>query len=147
MEIETFLLLFLQGLSIHCEGCVNQHLWPFEGGTTYSLNDIENLLSDNNEDIEKKRVLFFPTTYRKPYQVEEVDNANVLQRSEVIKQLAAGRNLIIVTYPEALSEKVVSSKTLTSNTLQVVQGTELSMDFIIEVLAVLSFLDTVFKNT
>lgn len=37
------LLLFLQGCSIHCEGCVNQHLWPFEGGTTYSLNDIESL--------------------------------------------------------------------------------------------------------
>ena len=110
------------------------HIATSKDDAYYLLNDIENLLSDNNEDIENKRVLFFPTTYRKPYQVEEVDNANVLQRSEVIKQLAAGRNLIIVTYPEALSEKVVSSKILTSNTLQVVQGTELSMDFIIEVL-------------
>ena len=100
----------------------------------YMLNDIEALLGDTEADIDHKRVLLFPTTYRRPYQIEEVDNANVLQRSEVIKQLNAGRNLVVVTYPEALSEKVASSKTLTSNTLQVMQGVELSMDFMIDVL-------------
>ena len=100
----------------------------------YLLNDIETLLGDSEADIDHKRVMLFPTTYRRPYQIEEVDNANVLQRSEVIKQLNAGRNLVVVTYPEALSEKVVSSKTLTSNTMQVMQGAALSMDFMIDVL-------------
>ena len=79
-------------------------------------------------------MVLFPTTYRRPYQIEEVDNANVLQRSEVIKQLNAGRNLVVVTYPEALSEKVVSSHTLTSNTMQVMQGAALSMDYMMDVL-------------
>ena len=100
----------------------------------YLMNDIEALLGDTEADIDHKRVMLFPTTYRRPYQTEEVDNANVLQRSEVIKQLNAGRNLVVVTYPEALSEKVVSSRTLTSNTLQVMQGAELSMDFMTDVL-------------
>ena len=110
------------------------HIASNKDDAYYLLNDIETLLGDTEADIDHKRVMLFPTTYRRPYQTEEVDNANVLQRSEVIKQLNAGRNLVVVTYPEALSEKVVSSRTLTSNTLQVMQGAELSMDFMTDVL-------------
>lgn len=100
----------------------------------YLLNDLESLLDEKDLEIDKKQVLLFPTAYRKPYQTEEVDNANVLQRSAVVKQLNAGRRLLIVTYPEALSEKVVSKKTLTQNTLQIVRGTKLDMDTVIEVM-------------
>ena len=100
----------------------------------YLLNDLESLLDEKELEIEKKQVLLFPTAYRKPYQTEEVDNANVLQRAAVVKQLNAGRRLLIVTYPEALSEKVVSKKTLTQNTLQIVRGTKLDMDTVIEVM-------------
>ena len=91
-------------------------------------------MDEKELEIEKKQVLLFPTAYRKPYQTEEVDNANVLQRAAVVKQLNAGRRLLIVTYPEALSEKVVSKKTLTQNTLQIVRGTKLDMDTVIEVM-------------
>ena len=100
----------------------------------YLLNDLESLLDEKELEIEKKQVFLFPTAYRKPYQTEEVDNANVLQRAAVVKQLNAGRRLLIVTYPEALSEKVVSKKTLTQNTLQIVRGTKLDMDTVIEVM-------------
>ncbi len=110
------------------------HIAANKDDAYYLLNDIETLLGDTEEDIDHKRVVLFPTTYRRPYQIEEVDNANVLQRSEVIKQLNAGRNLVVVTYPEALSEKVVSSHTLTSNTMQVMQGAALSMDYMMDVL-------------
>ena len=34
------LLIYLKGCSIHCEGCINQHLWPFEGGTMMNSSDI-----------------------------------------------------------------------------------------------------------
>ena len=37
----------------------------------YYLNDLEQLLGDKN-------VLFYPGSYRRPYQIEETDNANVL---------------------------------------------------------------------
>ena len=46
----------------------------------YYLNDLEQLLND-------KDVLFYPGSYRRPYQIEEVDNANVLLRSEVLNRL------------------------------------------------------------
>lgn len=120
----------------------------------YLLNDIETLLDESDADMDQKRALLFPSSYRKPRRKSlatregvvvstaaddggdlfETDNANVLQRSEVVKQLNAGRNLMVVTYPEALVEKVVSSRTLTSKTLTVLRGTQLSMDFVIDVL-------------
>ena len=37
----------------------------------YYLNDLEQLL--NSEDV-----LFYPSSYRRPYQIEETDNANIL---------------------------------------------------------------------
>ncbi|MDP4600824.1 MAG: transcription-repair coupling factor, partial [Polaribacter sp.] len=46
----------------------------------YYLNDLEQLLGDKN-------VLFFPGSYRRPYQIDETDNANVLLRSEVLNRI------------------------------------------------------------
>lgn len=46
----------------------------------YYLNDLEQLLGDKN-------VLFYPGSYRRPYQIEETDNANVLLRSEVLNRI------------------------------------------------------------
>ena len=88
----------------------------------YLQNDLEALLSTP--------VMLFPTSYRKAYQydAEQADNANILMRSEVVKELAAGTPLTVVTYPEALSEKVVSSGVLTSNTLRLCRATEDNID-------------------
>src|SRR5690606_25551393 len=70
----------------------------------YHLNDLENLLGDQN-------VLFYPGSYRRPYQIEETDNANVLLRSEVLNRINSRKKpALIVTYPEALFEKVVTRK-------------------------------------
>ena len=100
----------------------------------YLQNDLETLMGEVGLDMDKKRVLLFPTTYRRPYQIEETDNANVLMRSEVVRQLNSGNRLVVVSYPEALAEKVISSKTLTKNTLQISRGAKLDMDFVMDVL-------------
>jgi len=41
------LLLYLKGCSIHCEGCINPHLWSFEGGTPISEEDILDVCRKN----------------------------------------------------------------------------------------------------
>ena len=94
----------------------------------YHLNDLENILGDQN-------VLFYPGSYRRPYQIEQTDNANVLLRSEVLNRINSRKKpALIVTYPEALFEKVVTKKELEKNTLKISVGEQLSIDFVNEVL-------------
>ena len=94
----------------------------------YYLNDLEQLVGD-------KEVLFYPGSFRRPYQIEEVDNANVLLRAEVLNRINSRKKpAVIVTYPESLFEKVVTKKELEKNTLKVAVGDKISIDFINEVL-------------
>ncbi|HRE76540.1 MAG TPA: transcription-repair coupling factor [Flavobacterium sp.] len=94
----------------------------------YYLNDLENLINDQD-------VLFYPSSYRRPYQIEETDNANILLRAEVLNRINSRKKpSIIVTYPEALFEKVVTRKELDKNTLKVAVADQISIDFINEVL-------------
>ena len=92
------------------------------------LNDLEQLCND-------KDVLFYPGSYRRPYQIEETDNANVLLRAEVLNRInSQKRPAIIVTYPDALFEKVVTRKELERHTLKVSVNDKISIDFVNEVL-------------
>lgn len=94
----------------------------------YYLNDFENLLGGKN-------VLFYPGSYRRPYQIEETDNANILLRSKVLNRINSRKKpAIIVTYPDALFEKVVTKRELEKNTLKVSVGDAVSLDFVNEVL-------------
>jgi len=94
----------------------------------FYLNDLEILLND-------KDVLFYPGSYRRPYQIKETDNANVLLRAEVLNRINSRKKpAIIVTYPDALFEKVVTRKELEKNTLKISVGDQLSLDFVNEVL-------------
>lgn len=88
----------------------------------YYLNDIENLL--NKEDV-----LFYPSSYKRPYQIEETDNANVLLRAEVLNRINAKKKpFITVTYTDALFEKVVTRTDLEKNTLKLAVNDILSLD-------------------
>ena len=98
----------------------------------YLANDIEALVAG-------RRVLLFPYSYRshKHQQrqedyTDEVDNANVLQRSEVLKELSAGVPLGVVSYPEALAEKVVGSRLLLQNTLRIAREQQADMWDVVE---------------
>ncbi|MCH8554235.1 MAG: transcription-repair coupling factor [Schleiferiaceae bacterium] len=94
----------------------------------YALNDLEQLIG-------KKDVLFFPASYRRPYEIEETDNANVLLRTEVLSRMASRkRPPILVTYTDALFEKVVRKKEFTSQSLVVRTGDAIGMDFLSETL-------------
>ena len=94
----------------------------------YYLNDLEQLLGDKN-------VLFYPGSYRRPYQIEETDNANILLRSEVLNRINSRKKpAVIVTYPDALFEKVVTKRELEKNTLKLSVGEQISLDFVNEVL-------------
>ena len=94
----------------------------------YYLNDLEQLNGEKN-------VLFYPGSYRRPYQIEETDNANVLLRAEVLNRINSRKKpAIIVTYPDALFEKVITKKELDKSTLKLNVGEQISLDFVNEML-------------
>ncbi|MES2678509.1 MAG: transcription-repair coupling factor [Bacteroidota bacterium] len=94
----------------------------------YLLNDLAALLDD-------KKVLFFPESYKQPYQTEKTTNASIQERAEVLNLLSRETfKGMVVTYPQALAEKVALRKQLHQNTLQVKKHEKLSIDFISEFL-------------
>ena len=94
----------------------------------YFFNDLEALIGN-------KTLLFYPGSYRRPYQIEETDNANILMRAEVLNHISSRKkNLAIISYPDALFEKVVTKKELQKNTLLLKIGESISLDFLSETL-------------
>ncbi len=105
----------------------------------YFHYDLQNLLTG-------KEVLFFPTSYKRPYEFEETENANVLMRAEILNRVnhKASSGEIIVTYPEALTEKVINKKSLLKNTFSAKVGEKIDVEFLSELLSTYDFEKTDF---
>ncbi len=88
------------------------------------------------------KVLFYPESYRTPYvQHDGADNANIVLRAEVLRSLSQKENVphLMVTYPEALSENVVTRKQLKSHSFDVEVGGKYSIGFLNELLTEYDF--------
>lgn len=97
----------------------------------YFYNNLENILKDEKG----VSLLFYPASYRRPYQIEAIDNANIIQRTEVLDTVRKKRkNILLVTYPEAIVENVVTKKEFEKNTLELTVGVEYEIEFINELL-------------
>jgi len=105
----------------------------------YFHNDLQNLMGE-------KEVLLFPTSYKRPYQFDETENANILMRAEILNRInhKASIGELIVTYPEALTEKVINKKSLSSNTFTAKVGEALDVEFLTELLQTYDFEPTDF---
>lgn len=105
----------------------------------YFQNDLQNLLPE-------KEILLFPSSYKKLYQFEEVENANVLMRAEALTRMNTTESggELIVTYPEALAEKVINKRSLTENSFTVRTGEKLDTAFLEELLTGYDFEKTDF---
>lgn len=101
----------------------------------YFHNDLQNLLGD-------KEVLLFPSSYKRPYQFEEIENANILMRAEILNRInnKASTGELIVTYPEALTEKVINKKSLVKNTFTAKVGEKVDTEFLTDLLVEYGFM-------
>ncbi len=101
----------------------------------YFYNDLESLLGERGMDYSKKQVLFYPTSYKRPYEPEKADNTYILSRTEVLQRVSTSeRKTLIVSYPEALSEKVFTRKLLAKNTFKLKVGEKVNLDFLTDLL-------------
>lgn len=101
---------------------------PDREEASYFLADLESILD--------KEVLLFPSSFRKAFDFTQVDTANVLARAEVLNELNhhSEYGKIVVSYPEAIAEKVIDRTILEKNTLEISLNARLGIDFINEFL-------------
>ncbi len=106
----------------------------------FILADRENAAYFHNDLIhllDEKSVLFFPSSYKRSVHYEQTDPANITLRTEALRQISAaesGKYTILVTYPEAIAEPVVSQAELRKNSHTISKGDKLSIEFLEEVL-------------
>ena len=91
-------------------------------------------------------VMFFPDSFKRPMQFEEMNNSNILQRTEVVNKLRikSSKPRIVVSYPEALFEKVVNPAILEANKIIITKDEKLDVDTMIEILVDYGFIRTDF---
>ena len=88
------------------------------------LDDAGYVYHDLTQMMGEERVLFFPSSYKRAIKYNQKDAGNEILRTEVLTKVAEAQDLIVVTYPDALAERVVSKKELDENTLAVKVGEE-----------------------
>ena len=98
----------------------------------YFYNDLVELLGD-------KQVLFFPSSYRRSVRYAQTDPANIILRTTALNRLSRHQKLIIVTYPDALIEKVTTSKNIRKKTFTAAVGDTPGIAFLQEMLEEFGF--------
>lgn len=107
-------------------------LLPDKESAAYFFNDLKQLLGE--------RVYFFPSSYKKGIPSGARDNQGLLSRTEVLNLLSSRmRKFIVVSYPEAVTEKVVNRQYLEKNTLRLSVGEKVNMEFILDLLVEFDF--------
>ncbi len=106
----------------HCVGL--NHLVILDNGqeAAYFHNTVENITGALD-------VFYFPSSFKNKKDFYQLNSSHVMLRTEALTKLSAGGNKkVIVTYPEALFEKVVLSKTLSQNIISFKQGESIKVD-------------------
>ena len=137
--------VYLQGLSGSAGAFIaetvfrqsrNSHIFVLEDSiaAAYFHNDLVNL-------IENKDIFFFPDSFKKSGYIHELNAGNVQLRTEAINRITnpTTKAELIVTYPEALFEKVVKKQVLHKNMLKVSLREKLDVDFATELLVEYGF--------
>ncbi|MBK8499796.1 MAG: transcription-repair coupling factor [Flavobacteriales bacterium] len=109
----------------------------------YFINDLEALRGKEEKEekeareerkVKEERMFFYPAPSRSPYDPdghhdgERVSRTEVLEVLMTLRQAQGDKQLVIVTYPEALVPLVVGQETMVKNTLTVKRSEELPID-------------------
>lgn len=91
----------------------------------FVLNDADEagyFYHDLTQMLGQESVFFFPSSYRRAIKYGQRDAASEILRTEVLARLSAGKQIYIVSYPDALAELVVSKQILDERILKLAVG-------------------------
>ena len=100
----------------------------------YFHNDLEHLTGALD-------ICFFPDSFKRTGHYNELNSSHVMLRTEALTKFSGDRvhKKVLVTYPEALFEKVVNPKTLSGNMISIKVGENLQVDALMEKFVGLGF--------
>lgn len=86
---------------------------------SYDSDTAGYLYHDLLQLVGEERVAFFPSGYKRNIKYGQIDAPAGIMRTDVLNRLKQRTPLLVVTYPEAIAEKVVQEKVLDENTLHI----------------------------
>ena len=95
----------------------------------FVLNDADEagyFYHDLTQMLGQESVFFFPSSYRRAIKYGQRDAANEILRTEVLARLSTGKQIYIVSYPDALAELVVSKQILDERILKLAVGQQIA---------------------
>ena len=143
LENSSVRTIFLGGLYASASSLFfSAYLKRVSHSVVFILNDVEeagyfyhDLVQVNGEES----VLFFPSSYRRAIKYGQKDAGNEILRTEVLSRLQKGEPVCVVTYPDAVAEKVVSGRELSAHTLKLEVGRRTEVDAVVGKLSDLGF--------
>ncbi len=88
-----------------------------------------------------KDIYWFPDSFRQAGDFHRLDSNNILQRTETTNRITTSHTIgeIIVTYPQALFEKVVAPEILGKNRITIKKGEDIDVQFLTDILVEYGF--------
>jgi transcription-repair coupling factor (superfamily II helicase) len=86
---------------------------------------------DLNMLCSTEKVYFFPSSYKRNMQHGQLDPSNIVQRTAALNAMLDNRlPLFLVTYPEALAEKIATRETVENSAIRLHRGEKISLGFL-----------------
>lgn len=103
-------------------------------GAAYALNTFQNLTEVDN-------ISFFPNSFKRPGIFEELNSNNIRERTEVVNKISEKKSpQLVITYPEAIFEKVIKPNEIQKHKIEIHKGEKLDVNTLISFLVDYDFI-------
>ena len=105
------------------------------------------LQNDLEQFCKERELSFFPDSFKRPMSFEDLDAFQVQQRIEAVAKIRSDNSHLIISYPEALFEKILAPSRFEASRVDFIQGELLDVDEVIDKLVKYGFVraDFVFE--
>lgn len=115
-------------------------VYPDKEEAMYAYTDFITLLNENN-------IIYFPSSYKRKLRNQYFDNTQVILRNEAINKIKNNNFKIIITYPEAICEKIIDKNYYNNAVFTLNVNEQIDLDFFDQILEEFQFelVDFVYK--
>ncbi|HNY63645.1 MAG TPA: CarD family transcriptional regulator, partial [Bacteroidales bacterium] len=108
---------------------------PDKESAAFFYHDLETLLKDEEQALQDKKVHFFPSSFTRTFDPHNPDVTNLKLRSEIADKLISSQEpILIVSYPDAMIEKMASPTYLKENRFEIKKGEVVPPEIFLEFL-------------